>query len=168
LALLMTIRAAAVLAAGVLVGGCDGGGDVAPGHERVTIDGRTFEMELALDAPTRTTGLSFRERIPEDGGMLFVFPDAQRRNFVMRDCYVPIDIIYLDGTGRVTAMHQMEVEPRREGESDAAYERRLTRYSSRFASQFVIELKGGMLDELDVEAGEKIELDIDRLKRLAR
>ena len=48
------------------------------------------------------------------------------------------------------------------------YESRLKRYSSRGAAQFVIEIAGGELEELDLKVGEKIELDTERLKALAR
>ncbi|MEM7622976.1 MAG: DUF192 domain-containing protein [Planctomycetota bacterium] len=148
--------------------GCDSGSPAAEGFERVTIDGRSFDLELAVDAPTRTKGLSGRSVIDPEGGMLFVFPDAQKRSFVMRDCPVPIDIIFLDGTGRVTATHAMQPDPRRSGETDIAYEARLKKYPSRFASQFVVELAGGTLETLTVEPQQMIELDTARLKELAR
>lgn len=149
------------------------------GFERVRVDGRTFNLELAETGPKRERGLGGREHIPEDGGMLFVFPDAAPRVFVMRDCLVPIDIIFLDAMGRVVAMHQMTVEPpepqRREGESArdyqarrAEYEFRLRKYPSGYAAQFAIEIAGGLLDELNVHMGDQIRLDLDRLKSLAR
>jgi len=140
-----------------------------PGYERVTLDGRTFTLEIVADEETRMKGLGGRESIPEDGGMLFVFPDSIRRQFVMRDCLVDIDIIYLDAAARITAMHHMTVEePRREGETDMQYELRLTRYPSRFDSQFVIELRGGTLESLDLEDGQEVDLDVKRLRSLAR
>jgi len=153
----------------------DGGGSAVsspipgdPPRELVTIDGREFKLELAADQDTRVQGLSDRHHIDENGGMLFVFPDAQQRQFVMRHCYVPIDIVFLDPKGRVTALHQMEVEPPKRDDEDAIeYEARLERYSSRFDAQFALEFKGGTLDELDLSRGDVIPLDLDRLKRIA-
>lgn len=133
----------------------------APLFERITLDGREFELELALTPNQRYQGLSDREYIPDDGGMLFVFPDEARRTFVMRRCLVPIDLIYLDAEGRVLNTHQMEVEP---------YNRPdwlLTRYRSDGPAQYVIELAGGMLDELALSPGDRIDLPAD-LKRRAR
>src|ERR1041385_5543414 len=66
----------------------------------VNLDGKKFHLELALDDTTRFKGLSDRTDIPADGGMLFVFPRPVTTAFVMRDCPVPIDIIFLDGSGR--------------------------------------------------------------------
>lgn len=162
-----------LLAACVLLCGCADPNPAPAGFERVTIDGTTFTLELAADGDSRVQGLSGRDSIPEDGGMLFVFPQSQLRYFVMRDCFVPIDIIFLDGAGRVTMTHAMLPEPRQEGEGEvgemnAAYEARLKRYTSRFSAQFAIELKGGMLETLDVSSGDQIDLDTERLRRLAK
>ncbi len=135
----------------------------------VEINGRTFHLEIADTQNARVQGLSDRTFIDDDGGMLFVFTRADKRYFVMRRCPIPIDIIFLDASGRVVATHQMkEEEPQGENESDAQYEDRLKRYPSRFAAQFAIELQGGMLDNLDVKEGQVIELDLDALKRRAK
>jgi uncharacterized membrane protein (UPF0127 family) len=128
----------------------------------VTIAGRSFELELALTPEARYQGLSGREHIAADGGMLFAFPDSRERAFVMRDCLVPIDIIFLDGQGRVVRTHQMTVEPKDTPEHE------LTRYPSGWPAQFAIELKGGLLDELDVKKGQRIALPLKRLKQRAR
>ena len=147
---------------------------------RVPIDGRTFKLELAADTQTRTKGLGGRAEIAEDGGMIFVFPDQQVQvlQFLMRDCLTDIDIVFLDPSGRITAMHGMKVEaPRGPGEGVAgnldsresfAYESRLRRYSSRFPAQFAIELRGGTLPGLKLEVGQKISLDTAALKAKAR
>src|SRR5690349_15624292 len=62
-----------------------------PRYADVSIDGKKFHLELALDQEKRFKGLSGRDQIPENGGMLFVFPAAQELGFVMRDCPVDID-----------------------------------------------------------------------------
>lgn len=146
--------------------------------ETVRISGNSFKLEVAADDQTRFKGLSDRKSVPEGTGMLFVFPEkkVQVLEFVMRDCVIPIDIIFLDRSGRITAMHEMKVEdPRKESEPKPTqrnapdpYEDRLKRYSSRYAAQFVIELGGGELKKLKLEDGQKIELDLDGLKKRAK
>lgn len=144
--------------------------DRAPGGvERVTIKGVAYDLELAADNPTRMKGLGGREHIDERGGMLFVFRVPTRLNFVMRDCLVPIDIIFVDSSGLVTATHTMPPEdPRRAGETELLYENRLKKYSSRFTAQFAIELQAGQIEKLGVKQGDKISLDLVRLQNLAR
>jgi len=150
------------------------------GFERIEIKDKIYTLELALDNETRTKGLGERVSLPKNGGMLFVFKRSQRRQFLMRDCFIDIDIIYLDPNGRITAFHHMPKEEPRgpdEGEvgdldsskpANRRYESRLKRYSSRAGTQFVIEIAGGELEKLKLKVGQKIELDTTRLKALAR
>ncbi len=72
--------------------GCSSQPSSAPATQEVTIDGQAFTLELALDGASRTKGLSGRDVIADDGGMLFVFPDrhVKVQRFVMRDCPNPI------------------------------------------------------------------------------
>jgi uncharacterized membrane protein (UPF0127 family) len=137
--------------------------------ERVKIGSKEFFLELAARDPMRMMGLSGRVEIAEDSGMLFVFPDAQERHFVMRDCPIPIDIIYLDSTGKVLAIHEMQPEPARgPTETADAYEQRLKPYPSNGPMQFAIELRGGTTRTLGLRPGATIALDVERLKRLAQ
>jgi len=129
----------------------------------VAIKGQVFKLELALDDATRFQGLSDREDIPEDGGMLFVFPDAQVRHFVMRRCLVPIDIAFLDTKGEVVWMHAMQVEPDPE-----APDYRLKHYSSHYPAQFAIEFREGTIRRLGLKQGDRIDLPLDSLKKRAQ
>jgi len=138
------------------------------GRVRVTIRGETFRLEPAMDDPTRTRGLGGRESIDEDGGMIFVFRTSQRRYFHMKDCLVDIDIAYLDDTGRVVSIHEMEkVPPRREDETEREYIGRLEQYPSRYPCSIAIEVKGGTFADLGLEPGQVIDLDVEALKQRA-
>jgi len=163
--------------------GCDqsAGGDV----QSVKVGGEWFHLELAADPAVRMKGLGQRTVIDKDGGMLFVFRDPihPQSSFVMRDCPIDIDIIYLSPEGRVLTTYTMKAEePRKadgsEGkvgdfggtpESDL-YEHRLKQYPSRYPTQWVIELRGGRLKELKapVKEGDKIDLPYEELKKRAK
>lgn len=163
-----TIALASLAALPFVHAGCDeeAGADVAA----TDIAGETFFLETALDDETRYQGLSGRKHIEEDGGMIFVFPRSMRLAFVMRDCSIPIDIAYLDGAGRVLTMHEMQPEePQQANESDWEYEQRLKQYPSRFPAQIAVELRGGRLEELGVQEGDRIHIhDLASLKRRAK
>lgn len=145
----------------------------------VKIGGQTYKLEIAATDAVRLKGMGQRTSIADDGGMVFVFPPSQVRvqEFLMRDCPINIDIIYLDGAGRVLSFHEMKAEPPRDpakGEGVAGdmgnptYETRLKRYSSRYPATFVIELKEGSIKKLAVKEGDLIDLDAAGLKNMAR
>lgn len=160
---LIPISLAVALLPALLAGCTPRGADAAaPTTQRVTLNGRAFELEIAADSDSRFRGLSDRASIPAGGGMLFVFPDTAVRTFVMRRCLVPIDIAFLDGRGRIVAMHAMTVEPYDTPESE------LRRYSSRWPAAFAIELRGGTLAELDARIGQRVGLPAQDLRQLAR
>ena len=165
---------------GCAVGACEQRASVAPSEAgggaqaaaetlSLRLGSERFELELAPDDATRYLGLGGRESVARNGGMLFVFPNATLRAFVMRDCPIPIDAAFLDGAGRVVAIHEMVPEPPQgEGESDFAYENRLRQYSSRFASQFVVETAGGRMREIGLQVGDLVAFDTEGLKKRAR
>ena len=43
----------------------------------------------------------FRESLPERSGMLFLFRDAAPHQFWMKNTMIPLDIVWLDDSGRV-------------------------------------------------------------------
>jgi len=128
----------------------------------VTLGGERFTLELALDPASRFQGLSDRPSIDDRGGMIFVFPQAGVRRFVMRRCLVPIDIIFLSPTGRVVQTHAMQVEPI-DWEQDTWSERDLTHYSSVWPAQFAIEIQGGLVASLGIEVGQQVSLPFEAL-----
>jgi hypothetical protein len=135
--------------------------------QTVEINGHTFELELALDDDEREQGLSDRKEIAEDGGMLFVFPNPVYGGFVMRRCYVPIDLIYVDDDGYIDSLHRMSVIEPIGGDQwhdpSGSYS-----YRSAGLIQFVIELKGGTLDKLKLRRGDKIDLPREKLQSMAQ
>ncbi|MEM7229105.1 MAG: DUF192 domain-containing protein [Planctomycetota bacterium] len=140
-----------------------------PTRVELELRGHVFKLELAATPVSWSRGLSDREAIDTDGGMLFVYPSSRRLNFWMRYCQTDIDVIFVDARGRVTARYAMPREaPRGARESEERYEARLPRYSSRFPVQFAIELAPGWLEELDIQVGERLDLDFNAFRRLAR
>ena len=129
--------------------------------ENIAIAGQKFTLQLALDDEARFRGLSDVKEIPEDGGMLFVFPRPRELTFVMRKCLVPIDLIYVGPGGRIVAMHKMSMVPYDTPES------KLEQYSSGWPAQFAIELRQGSIDRLKLKIGQKIELPLASLKARA-
>ena len=65
-----------------------------------------FSIELAQTPQERSRGLMFREHLPAQSGMLFVFERPQRVAFWMKNTLIPLDMIFVDRTGTVTHVHE--------------------------------------------------------------
>ena len=66
--------------------------------------GVSLRIEYATTTAARERGLGGRTNVPDDYGMLFIFPKDERYGFWMKDMLVPIDIFWLDDKGQVVSI----------------------------------------------------------------
>jgi len=115
--------------------------------DRVTINGRTWQVELATTAQQRYQGLSGRRSLDDSGGMLFVYRRPKVLEFCMRDCHIPLDIAFITSDMRVTKVYTMAVEPDLAGRAV---------YSSQVPAQYALEVSAGSLQRAQVKVGDKV------------
>lgn len=74
-----------------------------------------FEVDIADTPKSRAKGLMHRGRLGESHGMLFVYERPRVVRFWMKNVAVPLDILFVDESGRVTGIVEDavpgEVEP---------------------------------------------------------
>jgi uncharacterized membrane protein (UPF0127 family) len=105
-----------------------------------------------VDTPeARERGLSGREVIPDDYGMLFVFEMADEYGFWMKDMQVPIDIVWIDDDGQVVYI-QHELSP----DTYPAI------YAPPVPARYVLETRAGYVRERGWEAGTRLDLGVYR------
>jgi uncharacterized membrane protein (UPF0127 family) len=111
-----------------------------------TVDGarHRFTIELALNSKDQTKGLMFRQSMPKDHGMLFVFGSNRERSFWMKNTLIPLDIIFLEQDGRIQHIHSM------------AKPQDLTGITSGLPSYAVLEINGGLSYQLGIKAGDYV------------
>jgi uncharacterized membrane protein (UPF0127 family) len=81
----------------------------APGLQTtlLSIEQATLNVEIADTPESMERGLMFRDALPADNGMLFVFGQPRRANFWMHNTRIPLSIAYLDANGRILELHDM-------------------------------------------------------------
>ena len=62
----------------------------------ITINGTPINVVLAETPAERVRGLSGRETLPQNEGMLFLFENTDYHAFWMKNMRFPIDIIWMD------------------------------------------------------------------------
>ncbi len=63
--------------------------------KKLKVGNATFKVEVAEDHISRSQGLSGRENLPEDHGMIFVFENSRYHTFWMKGMKFPLDFIWI-------------------------------------------------------------------------
>lgn len=102
-----------------------------------------FKVEVADDEAERNAGLMYRNFLPDDRGMLFVFPQQRQVGFWMKNTPLPLDLVFIDENGVVQGI--------RPGEpfSEAAI-------TPGVPVRYVLELKRGTAARMGIEEGAEI------------
>jgi len=111
----------------------------------VRIGQQSFQLEVAKTERDRMKGLMYRESMPTDRGMIFVFDREAMRNFWMKDTMIPLDILYLNSIGGIVSIKHLK--PLDESS-----------VSSDFPVKFAIELNEGAAAKAGVKVGYIIDI----------
>jgi uncharacterized protein len=115
----------------------------------VELADQRFSVEVAADDASRTRGLMFRDEMPADRGMLFVFEHEQPLAFWMKNTRIPLDILYFDSNRRLVSV-AADTPP-----CVTAY---CPSYESERPARYVLELNAGIAGELGVKVGEVLRI----------
>lgn len=80
------------------------------GHGRlavIDIDGQPARVLVAATRQEQLTGLMFRENLPEDQGMLFVYDAPRVRCMWMKNTVIPLSAAFLADDGRILSIVDM-------------------------------------------------------------
>jgi len=98
-------------------------------------------------------GLGGRRSVPDDRGMLFVFPEPCRHAFWMKDMLIPIDIIWISAEGRVVDVQTAQPEP-------GVPDQELQLYSPSGEAKYVLEVRAGLAAEKGVRVADEAQIEL--------
>ena len=75
---------------------------------RIEFGPNTLLVEVANTEAERARGLMGRSSLPDDSGMLFVFPEAAVQGVWMRDTPVPLDAAFITEDHRIESIVSLE------------------------------------------------------------
>lgn len=104
----------------------------------------TIDVEVADDEAERTQGLMYRDSLPEQSGMLFLFPVEEPMAFWMKNTRFSLDILYVDSEYRIINIV----------ENTTPYS--LEQLPSEAPAQYVVEVVGGFCRQHGIKPGDLI------------
>lgn len=124
----------------------DARSEASPRRARVVFEPEDDEpaevaVEIAKTPSAIERGLMYREHLPPDHGMLFIFPGEAIRSFWMKNTLIPLDMIFISSDREVV------------GIVENAAPQTTTRRGVSEASKYVVEVNGGWARTRGVERG---------------
>jgi len=101
-----------------------------------------------VTAEQRSRGLMFREAMPEESGMLFVFGRETKTGFWMKDTKIPLSIAFIASDGLI--LETQDMEPLSEELHTPAR-----------AYRYALEVNQGWFERHGLGAGDRVEIPAD-------
>ena len=116
-------------------------------------DNTTIRAEVALNVLDQARGLMFRDELPPDSGMLFVFMEEAERSFWMYRTRIPLDILWLNANHEIVEI-SANTPPCREASRDDC-----PNYGGNAPAQFVLEIAAGQADAHGLKIGDRLRFE---------
>jgi len=116
----------------------------AASFKKIIVGKTPLRVEVASTPDKQERGLMFRQSLPEDEGMLFIFKEPQELNFWMRNTLIPLDIAFIGADGVILNIHH--AKPLDES----------IQYRSAGAAKYVVETNQGWFSKHGIRPGDKV------------
>jgi uncharacterized protein len=113
---------------------------------RITLNAaaKKIEVQVAATDEQRAKGLMFRQHMPQDEGMLFVFEQPSKQCFWMRNTLIPLQIAFIGDDGKI--VNTLEMKPLDEK----------TQSCSTKPVRYVLEMNKGWFSANGLKAGSQL------------
>jgi len=75
--------------------------------QTISVNGETIRVEVADTADKRSLGLMYREKLPKNRGMLFLYEEPTTSGFWMKNTKIPLSIAFIDEDLRIIEIQEM-------------------------------------------------------------
>ena len=107
----------------------------------------TFQVEIADTPAKRELGLQYRRDLAADRGMIFLFPAESEQSFWMKNTPIPLDMIFISKDRQIVGIVEQAIPFSMDSRSVSG------------ASQFVLEINGGLSKRYGIKAGDSVRFD---------
>ena len=76
-------------------------------EEKISIESLFSKIEVVSNSQERKLGLMYRENLPYDNAMFFIWEYKKKQCMCMRNTYIPLNVAYLDSSGKILEIYDM-------------------------------------------------------------
>ncbi len=116
--------------------------------QRICFQSYCFTIEIAQTPEERAKGLMFRESLPQEAGMLFVFEEPGAYGFWMKNTLISLDMVWLDEDMNVVHIEEA-VNPCEQVSCPVYY--------SEVSAKYVLELNAGTVKKIGLKTEDQLE-----------
>jgi uncharacterized protein len=110
-------------------------------------------VELAVAEQEKNCGLSLRDALPEDHGMLFVYFEDRMMTFWMKDTRIPLSIAFLDVNGYILNILEMQALDTN------------TLHQSAGPARYALEMSAKWFEKHHIKAGDRVAIRLSEIFR---
>ena len=114
---------------------------------QVCFEEHCFNVEHARTLTERKEGLMFREKLDQNEGMLFVFPEEKKASLWMKNMLIPLDMIWISQDKEVIFISK---------DNQPCSSEQCFSINPGVKAKYVLELNAGTADKIDLEIGDKL------------
>lgn len=118
----------------------------------VSLGGVNVTASLSTTPDSQSKGLSIKDSLNENEGMLFIFESPQKYSFWMKDMKFPIDIIWINSTGKIVHIEK--------NLSPCYLLLPCPSYAPKNDSLYVLEVVSNFTNKFGVSVGDSVESEI--------
>ncbi len=109
-----------------------------------------FTVEVAKTQAQREMGLMFRESLDQDKAMLFVFDQPGIYSFWMKNCLIPLDIIWLDENYKIVVISPNNPPCSKTGNCSSI--------NPNVSAKYVLEINAGLSNKINLKPGDHLSI----------
>lgn len=120
-------------------------------RKKLSIGEKKIDVYLAESLEERAEGLMYVQDndLKTNEGMFFIFEEESYLMFWMKNTYIPLDIAFIDKTGKIVNIKTMKPHDQ-------------SQYASDKLAKFALEMKAGWFEKNNIKAGDTVDVSFVR------
>lgn len=115
----------------------------------ILLSGHRIKVEVAQTEEQTARGLMYRQKLPPDEGMLFIFSNESTQSFWMKNTFIDLSIAYFDKSRTLVDIQEMQ--------KASVIQRDFPTYPSKKPAQYALEMNKNWFQKKKIKLGSRFE-----------